>query len=1064
MENSSVQVAVRCRPLSTREKVESPSICLTTDSSSHSVQIGTRTFTFDQVFGLESRQIDLFQSCVEPLLNSSLAGYNAAILAYGQTGSGKTFTMGSALLPDTPEAVKGIIPRVIERLVAEVQARKETSAPVLRVSFLEIYNEEIRDLLNPSNEKPITVREEAGTITLPGLSEEVVTTTEEMAACLARGALNRVTAVTLMNEQSSRSHAIFTISMEQVENEGVISSKFTFVDLAGSERIKRTGAVGAVLKEGISINLGLLTLGKVISSLTEEGRKGHVPYRESKLTRILQDSLGGNSKTWMIACVSPAEDSFDETLNTLRYASNARKIKNKPMVNRDPKSQMIMELREEVEQLKMELCRLKGEEYVPPAKAIGSGLTGSMVSTQAYSSFVSSGGSSESKLLVDVPPKPSISLSASFSPASDPHLPPLLSHSLSEFLPGPRPSLISMESTGEDLRLKELAATIAATLNLNFPSDSDSVQEEVANVLEKSASERETLLNTIYDSLAEMQKQIMDSVKDQIPIAKGTDDIPSPREDQERLKEQQKLMVLIEKQKEKIEKLAKENSHEKDQRLNLAKKLKVETASMTKWKAQTAKELIKLKRTEILKTQQVVKLEDKLKKTNALAKRKIEELGMLQRKQRTLAEKLKRKEGLENPEELREWVQTFSKACYEYGELTDAQDSLKSEEEHIAASLDTLRDNKMRLKLSLEKLRLEASSPDIHEEAELTQQLAEILEEEETLLEKLAYCQDKLGDYEVLLGACDFEEVRNRTQTMLTLADAHVLVEALLEEVITQIGKLKKTENSLTLAIDEGKSSVEQLTQERNLLNQKWKQDYERLQADFRQREAELLQALCERDQEPCSNCPSCTDRDTHMSELQQELESTTNQYNQSIAKCNLMKKQIEELQQELGLADKQTRPRSANFSSIIDKTLRRLASSVSASDVLSLRPEWTLQAHAHDIKCVLQVQEKLISASYRSCKIWNAEDRKMIQELTCHSDYVKSLQWWSEYNSLVTASKSTIILWDLNSGQSTKTLKSSPKLDLRAVQTWDNYLVAAGQGVENCPRLELWDLRRADL
>ena len=248
------------------------------------------------------------------------------------------------------------------------------------------------------------------------------------------------------------------------------------------------------------------------------------------------------------------------------------------------------------------------------------------------------------------------------------------------------------------------------------------------------------------------------------------------------------------------------------------------------------------------------------------------------------------------------------------------------------------------------------------------------------------------------------------------------------------------------------------------MLNQKWKQDFERLQTDFRQREAELLQSLCDRDQDTCSNCPSCADRDTHIAELQLELETSTNQYNQSIAKCNLMKKQIEELQQELGLADKQTRLRSANFSAIMDKTLRRLSSSVSASEVLSLRPEWTLQAHAHDIKCILQVEEKIVSASYRSCKVWNLEDRKLVQEMSGHSDYIKSLQWWPEYNSLVTVSKSTIVLWDLNSGHSVKTLKASPKLDLRTVQTWENYLAVAGQGVETCPRLELWDLRRADL
>ena len=203
-----------------------------------------------------------------------------------------------------------------------------------------------------------------------GLREEKVNCYEELAACLDRGSNFRSTASTLMNNCSSRSHAIFTISIEQhliddlykVANEGghhpaadtstvaitgaaaagaseeFMVAKFHFVDLAGSERAKRTGATGATLKEGISINKGLLSLGNVISALTEEKNKGHVPYRDSKLTRILQDSLGGNSRTIMIACISPAEINFEETLNTLKYASRARNIKNKAIVNRDPNS------------------------------------------------------------------------------------------------------------------------------------------------------------------------------------------------------------------------------------------------------------------------------------------------------------------------------------------------------------------------------------------------------------------------------------------------------------------------------------------------------------------------------------------------------------------------------------------------------------------------------------------------------------------------------------------------------------------------------------------------------
>ena len=485
MDNTTVQVAVRCRPLSNREKVESPTICLSTNSVAQSVQIGTRTFTFDQVFGMQCNQNDVFDRCVKPLLDSSLAGYNAAILAYGQTGSGKTFTMGSALLPDTPNEIKGIIPRVIELLVAEVQARKAVTSPALRVSFLEIYNEEIRDLLTP-NDKPITVREEAGAIVLPGLSEEEVTTAEEMSNCLTRGSCNRMTASTLMNEQSSRSHAIFTVSLEQVIDEGVVLSKFNFVDLAGSERIKRTGAVGTVLKEGISINLGLLTLGKVISSLTEESRKGHVPYRESKLTRILQDSLGGNSKTWMIACVSPAEDSFEETLNTLRYASNARKIKNKPIVNRDPKSQLIIELRQEVEMLKMELCKYTGGEYVPqPRMSLPPPIT-----LPRRGSILLESPRMGNDLRDEFALHRKMSLELTIKPEDFEH-----------------EAYNSLESPMRDAKLKEWASNIAASLGFSMlPPEGESVQEEVASVLEQAAGEKEVLLKSVYESLAEMQK------------------------------------------------------------------------------------------------------------------------------------------------------------------------------------------------------------------------------------------------------------------------------------------------------------------------------------------------------------------------------------------------------------------------------------------------------------------------------------------------------------------------------------------------------------------------------
>ena len=342
-------------------------------------------FTYDACFNSDCRQQDVFDQCVKNLVLGCFQGFNATVLAYGQTGSGKTWTMGSGYTMGLSDEQRGIIPRVISLIFDEVDKRKKRAEFIVKCSFLEIYNEELIDLLDQNSiqqaaagSTKINIREEKnGSISVYGLHEERVERAEDMAACLDRGTNNRTTASTLMNNNSSRSHAIFTISIEQhqiddlyptgsdnqASGEGpsdesaaagsggarpdeFMVAKFHFVDLAGSERAKKTGASGATLKEGININKSLLVLGNVISALSEEGKKGNfVPYRDSKLTRILQDSLGGNSRTSMIACVSPAESNFDETLNTLNYASRARRIKNKPKVNRDPNSALIAELR-----------------------------------------------------------------------------------------------------------------------------------------------------------------------------------------------------------------------------------------------------------------------------------------------------------------------------------------------------------------------------------------------------------------------------------------------------------------------------------------------------------------------------------------------------------------------------------------------------------------------------------------------------------------------------------------------------------------------------------------------
>ncbi|KAH9557764.1 hypothetical protein CY35_07G101800 [Sphagnum magellanicum] len=275
-------------------------------------------------------QEDVYLDCVKPLVDSCCAGYNATVLAYGQTGSGKTFTMGCGKnVPLLPETELGILPRAIRQLYSSIEERSSEAEFLIKCAFVEIHNEEIKDLLHPATpSKSISVREDAhGDIILAGVKEEVVTSFENMIRCLEYGSMFRTTGSTMMNQHSSRSHAIFTIIVEQrslVHNlnalsNDVITAKFHLVDLAGSERVKRTGAVGMSFKESVTINCGLLALGNVISALGDERNKGrHVPYRQSKLTRVLQDSLGGNSRTCMIACISTAEINLEETLNTLK--------------------------------------------------------------------------------------------------------------------------------------------------------------------------------------------------------------------------------------------------------------------------------------------------------------------------------------------------------------------------------------------------------------------------------------------------------------------------------------------------------------------------------------------------------------------------------------------------------------------------------------------------------------------------------------------------------------------------------------------------------------------------
>ncbi|XP_005725153.1 kinesin-like protein KIF21A isoform X1 [Pundamilia nyererei] len=398
-DESSVRVALRIRPQLPKEKIEGCHICTYVMPGEPQVVLGKdKAFTYDYVFDMDTQQETIYTHCTERLIEGCLEGYNATIFAYGQTGSGKTYTMGTGFDVNIGEDELGIIPRAVNHLFRGIEERRQAATeqgrPVpefkINAQFLELYNEEVLDLFDTTRDlearkqkSNIKIHEDAnGGIYTVGVTTRTVTSAAEMIQCLKLGALSRTTASTQMNVQSSRSHAIFTIHLCQVRvcspdnndnatdnrlaNDSEIdefetlTAKFHFVDLAGSERLKRTGATGDRAKEGISINCGLLALGNVISALGDRSKRStHVPYRDSKLTRLLQDSLGGNSQTVMIACISPSDRDFMETLNTLKYANRARNIKNKVMVNQDRASQQISTLRTEIARLQMELMEYK---------------------------------------------------------------------------------------------------------------------------------------------------------------------------------------------------------------------------------------------------------------------------------------------------------------------------------------------------------------------------------------------------------------------------------------------------------------------------------------------------------------------------------------------------------------------------------------------------------------------------------------------------------------------------------------------------------------------------------
>ncbi|XP_046330087.2 kinesin-like protein KIF27 isoform X1 [Haliotis rufescens] len=386
MQEVNVRVAVRVRPLLPKERLGGDQMCVQVLRNTNQLIVGKdRAFTFDHVFNHKTSQEDVYQTCVDPLVRSIFDGYNATVFAYGQTGSGKTYTIGGCNISAITEDEHGTIPRAINQMF-DIMKSNEAVEFSITVSYIEIYKEELQDLLDVDKcSKDLHVREDdQGNTVIIGVKEVECETLDDVMSLLESGSAARHTGSTQMNEHSSRSHSIFTIVIGQkwceddvlasrrsrhtsdssdiLEDDASMShtmaGKFHFVDLAGSERAHRTGNVGDRFKESIHINTGLLSLGNVISALGDPKKKStHIPYRESKITRLLKDSLGGNAQTLMICCISPASANFDESLNALKYANRAKNIRNKPIVNRDIQSIRFEEMQSEIKALREELVR-----------------------------------------------------------------------------------------------------------------------------------------------------------------------------------------------------------------------------------------------------------------------------------------------------------------------------------------------------------------------------------------------------------------------------------------------------------------------------------------------------------------------------------------------------------------------------------------------------------------------------------------------------------------------------------------------------------------------------------
>lgn len=490
--SSNIKVIARFRPPNDIE-IRNDSTNIVKFLSEDSCQIDTKefsgTFTFDQVFDTESKQQQVFEYSLRQTVDDLMNGYNGTVLAYGQTGSGKSYTMMGTSIDN--EEYRGAIPRIVDMIFNMIAHSSTDIEYTVKVSYMEIYMERIKDLLNPQSDNLPIHEDKARGVYVKGLTEEYVASAEEVYEVMRQGGSVRAVASTNMNQESSRSHSIFCIVVTQKNTVtgAQKSGQLFLVDLAGSEKVGKTGASGQTLEEAKKINKSLSALGMVINSLTD-GKSSHVPYRDSKLTRILQESLGGNSRTSLIVNCSPCSYNDSETLSTLRFGVRAKNIKNKAKINTELSPlelrQMLKKSRNQLEsriiysnKLETELTGWRNGE--PPSK----------------DTWVSLGGPVEPKIHASTPS--SVSLASSMTPRS--------TSSLSS-----RPTTPGLYRTGSRSTQSKRASLQEPLFRPMSPSLSevDPVEEYLRreNELQDQLSDKESVINQQEQVLIELRSQL----------------------------------------------------------------------------------------------------------------------------------------------------------------------------------------------------------------------------------------------------------------------------------------------------------------------------------------------------------------------------------------------------------------------------------------------------------------------------------------------------------------------------------------------------------------------------